>query len=69
MIIKTPAPVAVPVPRPWWRQLYVQVVAAIVLGAAVYAFRTLEWRTCEDPDAAVVEAAGDLPAGEAEHRG
>ena len=35
MIIKTPAPVAVPVPRPWWRQLYVQVVAAIVLGAAV----------------------------------
>ena len=35
MITTTPAAVAVPAPRPWWRQLYVQVVVAIVLGAAV----------------------------------
>ena len=35
MIITSPAPVGVPAPRPWWRQLYFQVVAAIVLGAAV----------------------------------
>jgi aerobic C4-dicarboxylate transport protein len=35
MTIATHLPAAEPTTRPWWRQLYAQVVAAIVLGAAV----------------------------------
>ncbi len=35
MTVSTHLPAVAPAARPWWRQLYAQVVAAIVLGAAV----------------------------------
>lgn len=49
-------------------RLTLQLASLIVLGAAVYAFRTLGWRTCEDPDAVVAEAVGDDTAGETNDR-
>ena len=39
MNITMPVPELAPRVRPWWRQLYVQVIAAIVLGAAIGHFQ------------------------------
>ena len=39
MNITMPAPELAPRSRPWWRQLYVQVIAAIILGVAIGHFQ------------------------------
>ena len=44
-------------------RITLQICSLIVLGAAVYAFKTLSWRACEEPDCAPVEPSRtEVPA-------
>ena len=48
-------------------RLTLQLSALIVLGAAVYAFRTLSWRACDETESVTSDSADDI-AEEAPHR-
>jgi len=48
-------------------RLTLQFASLIVLGAAVYAFKTLSWRTCDEPDVTPSAQPPELSAEEATH--
>jgi hypothetical protein len=44
-------------------RITLQICSLIVLGAAVYAFKVLEWRECEEPDCGPPDSLGsEVPA-------